>query len=102
MPKLLLIWYLLRILVFVGVFIALVFQADVRNDKMGIWYVVLALAGFFGILSLISTFGVVSCKGAYKKFELSEELYGYTKSVGDSLNEYKRLLDQLQAKFTLP
>ena len=41
-----LIWYLLRILVFVGVFIALVFKADVRNDKMGIWYVVLALAGY--------------------------------------------------------
>ena len=64
--------------------------------------VVLALAGIFGILSLISTIGVASCKGAYKKFELSEELYGYTKSVGDSLNEYKRLLNQLQAKFTLP
>ena len=41
-----LIWYLLRVLVFVGVFVALVFKADVRNDKMGIWYVVLALAGY--------------------------------------------------------
>lgn len=63
---------------------------------------VLAIAFILGVLSLISTFGVLSCKGAYKKFELSEELYGYTKSVGDSLNEYKRCLDQLQAKFTLP
>ena len=63
---------------------------------------VLAIAGICGIVSLISTFGYLSCKGAYKKFELSEELYGYTKSVGDSLNEYKRCLDQLQAKFTLP
>lgn len=41
-----LIWYLLRVLVFVGVFIALVFKADIKNDKMGIWYVVLALAGY--------------------------------------------------------
>lgn len=41
-----LIWYLLRVLVFVGVFIALVFKADIQNDKMGIWYVVLALAGY--------------------------------------------------------
>ena len=62
---------------------------------------VLAIAGIFGVLSLISTIGVLSCKGAYKKFELSEELYSYTKSVGDSLDEYKRCLDQLQAKFTL-
>ena len=29
-----------------NIFIALVFKADVRNDKMGIWYVVLALAGY--------------------------------------------------------
>ena len=41
-----LIWYLLRVLVFVAVFVALVFKADVANDKMGIWYVVLALAGY--------------------------------------------------------
>ncbi|MCR5307505.1 MAG: hypothetical protein K6E24_00725 [bacterium] len=65
-------------------------------------YAVLGIAVIFGVLSLISTIGVASCKGSYKKFELSEELYGYTKSVGDSLNEYKRCLDQLQAKFTLP
>lgn len=63
---------------------------------------VMALAAIFGVVSLISTFAVFGCKGAYKKFELSEELYGYTKSVGDSLDEYKRCLDQLQAKFTLP
>ena len=63
---------------------------------------VLAIAAIFGVLSLISTIGIASCKGAYKKFELSEELYGYTKSVGDSLDEYKRCLDHLQAKFTLP
>ena len=41
-----LIWYLLRVLVFVAVFVALVFKADIANDKMGIWYVVLALAGY--------------------------------------------------------
>lgn len=41
-----LVWYLLRVLVFVGVFVALVFKADIANDKMGIWYVVLALAGY--------------------------------------------------------
>ncbi len=41
-----LIWYLMRVLVFVAVFVALVFKADVANDKMGIWYVVLALAGY--------------------------------------------------------
>ena len=62
---------------------------------------ILAIAAIFGILSLISTIGFVSCKGAYKKYELSEELYSYTKSVGDSLDEYKRCLNQLQAKFTL-
>ena len=63
---------------------------------------VVALAAIFCVLSLISTFGVVACKKAYKKFELSEELYGYTKSVGDSLDEYKRCLEHLKAKFTLP
>jgi hypothetical protein len=41
-----LIWYLMRVLVFVAVFVALVFKADVANDKMGIWYVVLALGGY--------------------------------------------------------
>lgn len=41
-----LIWYLLRVLVFVAVFVALVFKADIANDKMGIWYVLLALAGY--------------------------------------------------------
>ena len=41
-----LVWYFLRVLVFVAVFVALVFKADIANDKMGIWYIVLALAGY--------------------------------------------------------
>ena len=41
-----LVWYFLRVLVFVAVLVALVFKADIANDKMGIWYIVLALAGY--------------------------------------------------------
>ncbi len=40
------VWYFLRVLVFVAVFTSLVFKADIQNDKMGIWYILLALAGY--------------------------------------------------------
>lgn len=61
-----------------------------------------SLAVVLGIITLISMIAVFLCYKSYKKYVLSEELYDYTKSVGDSLSEYKRLLDHLQAKFTLP
>ena len=84
--------------------IAIAFAAigvALMGKVLAVGIAILAIAGIFGVLSLISTIGVASCKGAYKKYELSEELYSYTKSVGDSLDEYKRCLNHLQAKFTL-
>lgn len=62
-----LIWYLLRILVFAGVFIALVFKADIQNDKMGIWYVVLALAGYLIVRIIFIIFLIIGRKKVDKE-----------------------------------
>ncbi len=62
-----LIWYLLRILVFAGVFIALVFKADIQNDKMGIWYVVLALAGYLVVRIIFIIFLIIGRKKVDKE-----------------------------------
>ena len=62
-----LIWYLLRVLVFVGVFIALVFKADIKNDKMGIWYVVLALAGYLVVRIIFIIFLIIGRKKVDKE-----------------------------------
>ena len=57
-----LIWYLLRVLVFVGVFIALIFKADIQNDKMGIWYIVIALAGCLVVRIIFIIFLIIGRK----------------------------------------
>ncbi len=44
-----LLWYFLRVLVFVGVFVALAFKANIAEDKNGIWLIVTALGGYLTI-----------------------------------------------------
>ena len=62
-----LIWYMLRVLVFVAVFVALIYKADIANDKMGIWYVVLALAGYLLCRIIFIIFLIISRKKVDKE-----------------------------------
>lgn len=64
--------------------------------------VLFVVGAVFGVIALICLICFLFCKSQNKKFKLSEELYDYTKSVGEALNEYKRCMNYLQAKFTLP
>lgn len=59
-------WYGLRVLVFVGVFVALAFKADLKNDSQGIWYIITALGGYL-TLKLVLIICVLACRGKVKE-----------------------------------
>ena len=41
-----LLWYLLRSVLFLGVFISLIFLSDIKNNHQAIWDIVIALGGY--------------------------------------------------------
>ncbi len=65
-----LIWYLIRVLVFVAVFVVLIYKADIANDKMGIWYVVLALAAYLICRLIFIIFLIIGRKKVDKEWFL--------------------------------
>lgn len=60
------IWYFLRVLVFVGVFVALAFKANINKDLNGIWYIITALGGYL-TLKVVLIICLIICRGKVKE-----------------------------------
>ncbi len=59
-------WYFLRVLVFVGVFVSLAFKADLKNNSQGIWYLVTAFGGYL-TLKVVLIICLLICRGKVER-----------------------------------
>ena len=59
-------WYFLRVLVFVGVFIVLVVKADLKNNPQGVWYIITALGGYLTLKAVLIVC-LIFCRGKVKE-----------------------------------
>lgn len=59
-------WYLLRVVVFAGIFIVLIFKAEPWTNPQGIYYIITGLGGYATLtVALIIT--VLICRGKVKE-----------------------------------
>jgi len=64
------IWYLLRVLVFVGVFVAIAFKAELGKDPQGIWYFITAFGGYMTLKVILISLLLIS--GIFSKRKVDE------------------------------
>lgn len=59
-------WYFLRVLVFVGVFVSIAFKADLKNNSQGVWYFLTAFGGYMTLKAVLIVL-VLIFKGKVKE-----------------------------------